>query len=534
MQETLPRSGQASPDRTSALGRPGTILLALSLVSGLVTHAYNLLQYPLFLTDEGIYVSQAWSVLRQGQLSPYTYFYDHAPGGWLAMAAWANLLPNQFQTFGNEIGTIRVLMLLVHVASTGLLFGIVRRISGSLAGAFLATFVFNLSPLAIYYQRMVLLDNLMVLWLLLAVYLLIRPERRVLTAVVAGLAFGLAVITKENAVFFAPALAYLVYLRARGSTNRRFMTSFWWFALLTPVTGYLLFAQLKSELIPAGLSFDLDAPPANRVSLVYTVWWQLNRTVPGGRSLFLDLMSGSWLPRDPYLLIGGGVAVLAVLWLWWRDRAGRPWHLAAVLLALGYAFYLARGSVLLDFYLTPMVPVLALNLGVAFGHLVRLVPGRLAVATTSAVVAAALLVPGAYLFKFNTEGELATQDLYHIRHTELQEQQIAYVRANIPPSARIIIDDDIWTALHDREPYYPMAHSHWKASSDPDVRDLLFRSDGQNIDYVVMSNRMREAMEGNNGDGRESWILEAIDQNGQLIWEAGVGDVHLEIYQIGS
>lgn len=31
-------------------------LLTLALVTGLVSHGYGLLRYPLFLTDEGIYV----------------------------------------------------------------------------------------------------------------------------------------------------------------------------------------------------------------------------------------------------------------------------------------------------------------------------------------------------------------------------------------------------------------------------------------------------------------------------------------------
>jgi hypothetical protein len=61
-------------------------------------------------------------VLREARLSPYTYFYDHAPAGWLVIAGWVLLLPNQFQTFGNALNTGRLLMLLVHVASTFLLF----------------------------------------------------------------------------------------------------------------------------------------------------------------------------------------------------------------------------------------------------------------------------------------------------------------------------------------------------------------------------------------------------------------------------
>ena len=50
------------------------LLLVLSLLTGAITHGYNLFNYPLYVTDEGIYIQQAWSVLREAQLSPYTYF----------------------------------------------------------------------------------------------------------------------------------------------------------------------------------------------------------------------------------------------------------------------------------------------------------------------------------------------------------------------------------------------------------------------------------------------------------------------------
>src|SRR5436305_6606987 len=88
------------------------LLLVVSLLIGAISHGYHLFIYPLYITDEGIYMQQAWSVLREGQLSPYTYFYDHAPAGWLLIAGWVGFLPHQFQTFGNDINTGRVLMLL--------------------------------------------------------------------------------------------------------------------------------------------------------------------------------------------------------------------------------------------------------------------------------------------------------------------------------------------------------------------------------------------------------------------------------------
>ena len=98
------------------------VLLLVALLTGAISHGYHLFLYPLYITDEGIYMEQAWSVVRHGLLSPYTYTYDHAPAGWLTLAAWVSLLPRQFETFGNAINTGRVLMLLVHLVSVFLLF----------------------------------------------------------------------------------------------------------------------------------------------------------------------------------------------------------------------------------------------------------------------------------------------------------------------------------------------------------------------------------------------------------------------------
>jgi hypothetical protein len=98
----------------------------------------------------------------------------------------------------------------------------------------------------------------------------------------------------------------------------------------------------------------------------------------------------------------------------------------------------------------------------------------------------------------------------------------------------MIIDDDIWVALHDAKPAYVNAHSHWKATADPDVRDKVFHQDWQNIDYVVLSNKMHLAMEQNNGDGSETWVLNAIDQHGERVWQRQKGDVELAIIKINT
>src|ERR1700750_1111184 len=97
-----PVSGTAKPAEKAP-----KLLITLCLLIGLVSHGWNMFRYPLYLTDEGIYMEQAWSVLREGKLSPYTYFYDHAPTGWLVIAGWVGIIPGQFNAFGNPINVGR-------------------------------------------------------------------------------------------------------------------------------------------------------------------------------------------------------------------------------------------------------------------------------------------------------------------------------------------------------------------------------------------------------------------------------------------
>jgi 4-amino-4-deoxy-L-arabinose transferase-like glycosyltransferase len=515
-------------------GRLGTALLVLSVLTGAVTHGWNTFRYPLYLTDEGIYMGQAWAVVREGKLTPYTYFYDHAPLGWIAIAGWVLPLPHQFEAFGNPINTGRVLMVLVHLGSVFLLFEIVRRWTGRVSAAFLAAFLVNVSPLAVYYQRQVLLDNLMVFWVLLGLYLLARKDGRVVTATGAGLAFGFAMVTKENALFLLPGFGYLMHRAIAPQANRRFGESFWWFAATAPVAMYLLFAQLKNEMLPARMDFNLASPPADHVSLLYTVWWQLHRTPTTSHgSAFADLLRGSWLAKDTYLLTAGTIATLATLMLALNDRRRREAMLGAALLAIGYGFYLTR-SVLLDFYVVPLVPLLALNIALLYAHLTRRTKPVAVGLLTLALIAAPLAKPGGYLITYNDKNRLQLLDQYRLSLTDLQAQQVAWVRAHVPTDNRLIIDDDVWTQLHDEPPVYPNAHSHWKAASDPDVRDKVFHADWHRLNYVVMSNKMRPAMEQNNGGGQETWMLQAIDQHGEKVWQASRGNVELEILKINT
>lgn len=498
------------------------------LVLGFISHAYHLFRYPLYLSDEGIYTEQAWSVLKHAKLAPYTYIYDHAMFGWLLMAGWAAILPNQFNTFGNPIATERVLMVILHLGSIFFLFEIVRRFSKSTSAAVLASLLFTLSPIAIYYQRQVLLDNVMVFWMLLSLYMLSRKDGRVVTSMLAGIAFGLALISKENAIFLLPGFWYLMPKTIEGQINHKFSSVYWWFTVSVPVGIYVLYSIIKSEFLPPGFTLSGSAP-AEHVSLVYTVWWQLHRTVASGGagSVFADLLSNSWLVKDKYLLLGGLAATVFTLFLMTKSGKKNAPLVASILMLGGYSFYLAR-SVLLDFYVIPLIVLICLNIGLLYGHLSHKWKPVAGFSTVAAVIAVLLVIPNGYAYKYDASGHIQPIDVYRVTLTDLQTRQIDWIRKNVLPDSKMIIDDSIWVSLHDGKPDFPYAHSHFKAASDPAIRDKIFHKSGDNIDFVILSPGMRAAMVAN---GNEQWILDAMDQ-GETVWTQSKGNVTLSVVKI--
>src|SRR5437899_7066958 len=62
------------------------LLIATILLFAALLHGINMFHFPYYEDDEGTYMSQAWAIVKEGQLTPYTYWYDHAPVGWIQIA----------------------------------------------------------------------------------------------------------------------------------------------------------------------------------------------------------------------------------------------------------------------------------------------------------------------------------------------------------------------------------------------------------------------------------------------------------------
>jgi hypothetical protein len=185
----------------------------------------------------------------------------------------------------------------------------------------------------------------------------------------------------------------------------------------------------------------------------------------------------------------------------------------------------------------PLIPLYALCIGLVADRALKALPARasrFAVTVVPAFAAALLLLPsGGYLLTHDPRtGVLKTNDVYYLPQTYLQQEQIAWIRGHVPSTARIIIDDSIWVALHEGSPSYPYAESHFDAASDPNIRNKIFGGNWQNIDYIVLANGMQQAMILNNTGGQENYMLDALDNHSTLAWQASYGNVHLYIYKV--
>lgn len=461
-----------------------SLLLGLALLS----RGVNMTHYPApgRFDDEGIYTAQAWAVLRQASLSPYTYVYDHAPAGWITLAGWLGLTGGP-HALGSAIDSGRLFMLVLHLAMVALLYHLARKLGCGVGAAALVGALYALSPLAVLYGRPVLLDTIMLFWVLLSLDLLLDGWSRLSRLALSGICFGLAILSKETALFLLPAMLFIA-IQQRRAHQGTFAVSGWLLPLLIVISWYPLYAFFKEELLGAGSSFLFFLSGNGRgggISLVESLQWQAAR---GGGGLFnLDnqfwqLVRNEWLPRDPLLLIGGVVAadMNLIRGIGFGGKVNRR-AFAAGLLGVLPLLYLGRGGIVFDFYLLFALPFLALNIGVLLAPLLERLPAPATAALTLAAIAAVVGVHWA---------SGVAQPLYSERPDATTRATVAWIKANVPPDSLIIARDAFWTDL--REPglggsAFTGVHSHWKVASDPAVRDGIFKGDWRTVDYVIMS-----------------------------------------------
>ncbi|MFC1414120.1 ArnT family glycosyltransferase [Streptacidiphilus sp. N1-12] len=481
----LDRAPAAAPGRRLARLRSQLVarrldlllVLLLTAVAGWV-HANGMYDSPSRFDDEGSYTAYAWAVQYKHVLGHYTYWYAHPPLGWIQIAVW-NTLTNGFAHAPYAVAAARNFMLVCKLVSIPLMYGLAARMGFTRLGRVIAIALFAFSPLAVYFTRAALLDNIVTPWLLASFFFAASPRRSIRGATASAVCLAVAVLSKETALLYLPAVVVMLWQHT-DKRNRRFQLGLFgaWFTMLC--TAYPLYALLHNEL--------LIGP--GHVSLEWAVKWQLfNRT--GSGSIFdphslAHTVIRSWMDQDawlPKLTLALVVPALAIR----RTRA----------LALAFAIQvvqLLRGGYLPYPYVIAMIPFAALTVAGTVdwvwqlgrdGMLTRLKPRKWPRARRWTWSALVLAVVAAMTVTIGHAWSYPLRDLRTQDRDAGSAAALAWVEANVPHSAYVVVDDAFWVDLV--RDGFPQSHVIWftKLDVDPAVR-VPGHPQWTGIDYVLL------------------------------------------------
>ncbi|GLF93108.1 ArnT family glycosyltransferase [Streptomyces yaizuensis] len=527
--------------------RPDLLLCLALLTVILLVQGWNITNFPTLSDDEGTYLAQAWAVQEGRGLAHYTYWYDHPPLGWIQIAG-LTYLPALLSPESMSVATMRFAMLLVSAASAVLLYVLARRLFLPRWSAALAMLLFGLSPLSVVLQREIFLDNLAVMWILLAFCLAASPSRHLWHHFAAGVASAVGVLTKETMLVVLPALLVTMWTHSHRDTRKFAVTGAITSCVLIGLS-YPLYALLKNELFPG----------PGHVSLIDGIVYQMGRE---GSGFIFDPGSGSydvlrsWLYYDQVLPIGGvagGLLLLCVLrWsVTARALAGPACAVAILtLVAMRPTGYLPA------MYVIQGLPFLALVLAGAAASVVHAVLNRPVPARTAGdlaprsgpppaagwrglltadgrrglltprrgVVAALALASVALLVPRWIDGN---RDALTLDANAPYRGAAAWLEREVadPGSTRVLVDDALWLDLvHDG--FAPGTGAIWfyKADLDPAVTKTLPRG-WRDIDYVVSSPTVRR-------DSVDLPRVKAALQHSRPVAVFGTGPDRIEIRRV--
>ncbi|MEU5979867.1 glycosyltransferase family 39 protein [Streptomyces sp. NPDC047315] len=507
------------------------LLICLGLVAVIVlVQGWNITNFPALSDDEGTYLSQAWAVQQGEGLAHYTYWYDHPPLGWLQLAG-LTYLPALLAPEAMTVAPMRFAMLLISAVSAVLVYVLARRLFLPRWAAALATALFGLSPLSVHFQREIFLDNIAVMWMLLAFCLAASPRRHLWHQFAAGVAGAVSVLSKETMLIVLPALLLTLWRHSHRDTRK--------FAITGAVTSCVLIGLAYP--LYALLNGELFAGP-DHVSLVDGVRYQLSRP---GSGFLLDAGTGShktfeaWLYYDPVLPLAGTAAALLLLTALKRSVTARALAGPALAVALLALVAFRPDGYLPAMYVIQALPFLALVLAGAAASAVHAILHRRRAAHPAAHSDDEAVRPArtrriAVVALALTAAALLTPRWIASNHDALTQDANEHYRAAAawfedrvgdPASTRVLVDDALWLDLvHDG--YEPSTGAIWfyKADLDPEVAKSMPRG-WRDLDYVVSSLTVRR-------DAPTLPNVQAALENSTPIVVFGTGDDRIEIRRV--
>ncbi|TCU86638.1 4-amino-4-deoxy-L-arabinose transferase-like glycosyltransferase [Curtobacterium sp. PhB42] len=480
-----------------------------------IVQAWNMSGTPQRIDDEGTYTAQAWAIMHLGEITHYTYWYDHPPLGWIQIAGYTGLT-GAFARYPFAVEAGREAMVFFSAVSSILLFVLARRLGASRIAAAAAGLVFALSPLALQYHRTVYIDNVATPWLLAAFVLVLSRRQQLAGFAGAAACLGIAVLSKETYLLALPFLIWMAIRRADKST-RRYTLSVAGAVLVIIGGGYLLLAAVKGELLPS----------SGRVSLFEGITYQLGSRSASG-SLFdpgslANAAASQWWALDPVFIVLGSAAAVVGLFM----RRVRP--IAAMLVFLLAMMFRPNGYLPVP-YVIMLIPFAALLVAYTAERAVLAIAGRVRTRTrlgagtrrglgiTWAVTTAVALVVAVPLWGTQLRG-------FVLGNLDLPMQQAEqWVGDNVSKSSRLLVDDAMWVDLV--EDGFARNNVVWYYKLDTDGAVERQSPNGwKDSDYVITTDSMRT------GGNSSSDIRQAIE-NSTAVATFGSGDQQVEVRRI--
>lgn len=319
---------------------------------------------------------------------------DYNPA--VALPVWPFLISLLFRFTGVSFIAARALNVAISVATLGVVFLLLRRFARPNSGfpALLGVVLLSASPFAFAFNRLAILDTLVVfeflLLLLLASY---ASQKRIGLWIVIFLLAVLMVLTKTTALLLLPAVLWMAWSAAR-RTWRSLLRALVFIAVLPAalLTGYSVLVSAMGYGLDYRYFFSVNAMPG-------LDWGQTFSTLT---DLFQNCF---WIDRVLYPV---GLAVLILALAWRRKLWANPLFTASwIAIAIQAAFIFRRQQDYAPRYFLVMLAPLVCIVAIAFADL-RLPSPKSALFM--------LLAPlGAFLLNLAMIGHFLTHRDYDLR-----------------------------------------------------------------------------------------------------------------------
>jgi 4-amino-4-deoxy-L-arabinose transferase-like glycosyltransferase len=223
-------------------------------------HNYGLFINPAFNADEFVYMGRAWAFINFGTLEipPDILYFQNPPLGWILLGLFYYLLPNLIFTY-----RARIFISVIFFGDTLAIYSICKKYYSRITG-FIAVLILCFQTNFIPLERMVLLDNIGILFVLIAFALFLRQTQQndknpdIIITRSSAILFGLSVLIKFSFAFFITGFICFYFARRIYDKDQSFSSNIkkdihkwfvWFLYFLIPIAIFLIYIIISHNLV---------------------------------------------------------------------------------------------------------------------------------------------------------------------------------------------------------------------------------------------------------------------------------------------